>query len=177
MFDILSDEFDTMEERSREKRKLIEKAVSLDDPISSLKLGGFSVQSQDEKIGTIIRILQKKHLACVILEKAGKISGIFSERDILNKIVGFRLDLDTEPVQKYMTPNPECLHFEDSIAFALNKMTAGGFRHVPIVNNDLKTVAVVSMTDIINHLGEFYFNEVFNLPPKPLRRQNEVEGA
>ncbi len=177
MFDILSDEFDQMEERSKDRRKSIEKAISLDEPISSLSLGEFSVLSQDETLSRIIKILQDKHLACVILEKDDKISGIFTERDILNKVVGFRLELDKEPGYKYMTSNPETLCMEDLVAFALNKMTAGGFRHVPIVDANRKVVAVVSMTDIINHLGEFYFNEVFNLPPKPLRRQNEVEGA
>ncbi len=177
MFDILSDELNHMDERSQSRRKSIGKAVSLDDPISSLALGDFSVLSQDEKLSNIIKILQDEHLACVILENNDKISGIFSERDILNKIVGFRLDLKKESVLKYMTANPETLHMKDSIAFALNKMTAGGFRHVPIVDNNQKTVAVVCITDIINHLGEYYFNEIFNLPPKPTHRQDEAEGA
>ena len=76
-----------------------------------------------------------------------------------------------------MTHDPEILHHDDSIAFALNKMTDGGFRHVPIVHSKSKDFFVISMQDIINSIGDYYFDEILNLPPKPLRSTSQREGA
>ncbi len=177
MFDVLSDEYRQMDELSGKKEHFIEKAVSLEDPVSQLMDEEFSVISEDTSLSEVIRILQDKHLAAVVLEKEGKMTGIFTERDILTKVVGYRLDLDKEPVSKYMTADPDALHPEDSLAFALNKMTSGGFRHIPIIDESNKVLSVISMLAIINHLGHYYFDEVMNLPPKPVRRQEQAEGG
>ena len=77
-----------------------------------------------------------------------------------------------------MTNNPEILQSDDSIAFALNKMVDGGFRHVPIVHSKSKDIIyVISMQDIINSIGDYYFSDILNLPPKPLRSSSHREGA
>ncbi|MBT3252059.1 MAG: CBS domain-containing protein [Candidatus Marinimicrobia bacterium] len=177
MFDVLSDEYQQMDEISKKSKSKISNAVSLDDPISVLSGEDFAMVSEKTSLAKIIKILQDKHLACVVVEKKNVLTGIFTERDVLNKVVGYKLDLEKEVVSDFMTPKPTKLLLEDSIAFALNKMTDGGYRHIPIVNKAKKTVAVVSMQDVINHLGEFFFDEIINLPPKPLRRQHSVEGG
>ena len=76
-----------------------------------------------------------------------------------------------------MTNNPEILQSDDSIAFALNKMTNGGFRHVPIIHTKSKEIFVISMQDIINSIGDYYFADILNLPPNPLRSSSHREGA
>lgn len=177
MFDVLSDEYQQMEEISKKSKSKLSSAVSLDDPISSLSREDFAKVGENTSLAEIIKILQEKHLACVVIERKDVLIGIFTERDVLNKIVGYKLDLEKEKVSKFMTPTPDKLLLEDSIAFALNKMTDGGYRHIPIVNKAKKTVSVISMQDVINHLGDYFFDEIINLPPKPLRRQHSVEGG
>ena len=71
------------------------------------------------------------------------------------------------PIVDVMTPDPECLCFDDEIVFALNKMTVGGFRHVPILDEDGVPTAVVSMRDVVDHIVSYYSDEVFNLPATP----------
>ena len=77
-----------------------------------------------------------------------------------------------------MTANPESLRMTDSIAYALNKMSVGGYRHIPLVDNASAPVGVISVKDIINYIVRFFPKSIMNLPTLP--RQNytqEREGA
>ena len=64
-----------------------------------------------------------------------------------------------------MTVNPQTLRPEDELVYALNLMSVGGFRHVPIVNDNGQPVAVVSMRDIVEYIVSLYPDEVLKLPP------------
>ena len=122
--------------------------------------------------------MQDKRIGCVLVVRSGKLKGIFTERDVLTRVVGKGLDPATTAVRKLMTSNPESLRPTDSIAYALNKMSLGDYRHVPLVDNARVPVGVVSVKDIVNYLVGFFSKSVMNLPTMP--RQNytqEREGA
>ena len=93
------------------------------------------------------------------------------------KLAGKGFDYNEEIVDDYMTHSPESLRGRDSIAFALNRMTEGGFRHVPVMDDEGKPVAIVGVLDIVRHLAEFFSADVLNLPPTPLREQKSAEGG
>ena len=77
-----------------------------------------------------------------------------------------------------MTPDPECLTPGDRIAYALNKMSVGGFRHIPLVDEDGRPVGVVAMRNIVDFVVDLFPGEVLNLPPSPgLSISREREGA
>ncbi len=91
----------------------------------------------------------------VLVVQDGSLLGIFSERDLLMKI-GERYDeLADRPISEFMTPAPESLGGADPIAFALNRMDVGHFRHIPIVESEGPT-AMVSIRDILKHLADAY---------------------
>src|SRR5438132_1759135 len=64
--------------------------------------------------------------AMLVLDERGKLAGIFSERDLLLKVAGLHGELDGIRVADFMTPNPETVTPNDSLAFALHKMDIGG---------------------------------------------------
>ncbi|MBC8196739.1 MAG: CBS domain-containing protein [Candidatus Marinimicrobia bacterium] len=178
MFDIFDDELEQMfSDGKHDKQQKLNVAFSLHDPINLLPKYKFVSMTDDSPLIDVINKLQQYSMGCVLLENDNKISGIFTERDAMKKVLGQRLDLNNEIISKYMTPNPECLRLEDPIAFALNKMVSGGFRHVPLINNKRNPLGVLSMQSIINHLGEFFFDEIVNLPPKPIRGETSREGG
>ena len=76
-----------------------------------------------------------------------------------------------------MTPNPDTLRPEDSLAHALNHMYVRGYRHVPIVDASKKPVGFVSIRDVVNHLSVFFQKEILNVPPKPVRSMADREGG
>ena len=79
-------------------------------------------------------------VGCVMVVEQGKLVGIFTERDVLLKI-GADAATSGPPagVAKFMTPNPQTLRLDAKIAFAVQRMDLGGFRHIPIVSAEQRT--------------------------------------
>src|SRR5207244_12174706 len=77
--------------------------------------------------------------------------GIFSERDLLMKVAGQFSSYDAITVRDVMTPKPDSVTAEDTLAFAVHKMDVGGYRHVPVVDNGRPT-GVLSARDLLRHI-------------------------
>jgi len=123
--------------------------------------------------------LMKQHgMGCVLVEADRRLVGIFTERDVLFRVVGSGLEPARTPVSQVMTPDPETLTMRDELAWVLNLMAVGGFRHVPIVDDSGRPVAVFSVKHIVERLVEFFPHDVLNLPPHPGKNiAREREGA
>ena len=142
MYDIYDDELKEMYESKEKIGVTIDKGISPNDPLSSLTQEKFIVLNEQATLQDAITNMQKYHIGCILLENDHKITGIFTERDIVQNIVGNRHNLEKECVSDYMTKYPDVLHFQDPIAFALNKMIAGGYRHIPIGFFSLSTMGI-----------------------------------
>ena len=127
-------------------------------------------------VAKVMELMRDKRIGCVLVTRDGVLAGIFSERDVIVKIVGQQLDADA-PIDAYMTPNPESLGVNHAIAFALNRMSLGGYRHVPLVDAQQKPVGVVSVKDVVDYLVEHFAQGVYNLPPEPGVVPSSAEGA
>jgi CBS domain-containing protein len=101
--------------------------------------------------------------------KSGALVGIFTERDLLNRVAGKRLDWDAARVADYMTREPETLRPDDRIAWALHHMAVGGYRNVPLTDDRGRPVGLVSMKDIVDFIVDLFPAQVLNLPPDPHR--------
>jgi CBS domain-containing protein len=125
-----------------------------------------------------IEKMKSYRVGCVLVEEKRRLVGVFSERDVLNKVAGQALDIDRVKVSELMTADPECLTPDDGVAYALNKMNVGGFRHIPLVDESGKPVGVVAMRNIVDYIVQLFPEEVLNLPPSPLHTISHArEGA
>ena len=97
-----------------------------------------------------IRTMVQHGIGCLIVEQQGTLAGIFTERDVLNKI-SEELPLD-RPVSEFMTVSPTAIEPNDSIAYALHTMDLGGYRHLPIVDGEGKPIGIISVRDILRFL-------------------------
>lgn len=178
MPEIFDDEHQQMNERESHGEKEIPAAISVDDPLSSLDLEKMVTVRRGTAVKDAIRLFQSQAVACVLVVEDGKLEGIFTERDVIKKLVGKGLDHSKEIVDDYMTSAPDVLKEDDPVAYALNRMTDGGYRHVPVVDDHGKPTGVVGILDIVKYLAVYYSDEVLNLPPEPLRRpQERPEGG
>lgn len=140
------------------------------------------LHSRSDSVTEAIRAMQHEQRGCVLITEDGtsktRLIGIFSERDVLNRIVGRGRNPATLGLGEVMTADPESLPEEASVAWVLNMMAVGGFRHVPVVDSEGRPVFVVSVRDVVEFLVEFFPGEVLNLPPKfGAPRSLEREGA
>ena len=154
--------------------------VILSDTIGSLRLGPAIHRPQEATLREVIELMQREHIGCMLLTAAdGRLCGIFTERDLLMKVAGRGLDWQRERVAAYMTPNPETLRPDDRIVWALNLMSMGGYRHVPLTDREGRPVGVVSVKDIVEFIVDLFPEAVLNLPPDPHREpgSDDVGGG
>jgi CBS domain-containing protein len=152
------------------------RAAILETPISDLPLRDPILISATATVAAAVKSMNECHTGCMLVEQDGKLVGIFTERDVLTRDF-FRDDSHTVAVETVMTRNPETLAADNSIAFALNKMSVGGYRHIPIVEHDGTPVGVLSVRDIVDFLVELFPADVFNLPPSPNVIADSVDGG
>jgi len=97
--------------------------------------------------------MQQRRVGSILITGPnGKVQGIFTERDCLMKVVGAVPSLEAVTVADFMTKNPFRERPEASLAFALNLMSNGGFRHVPIVDQDDIPIGIISVKDVVEHI-------------------------
>jgi len=121
----------------------------------------------DAPVQEAVKVMNENRTGCVLVLADGELAGIFTERDVLTRIVGAGLDAAATPVRDVMTPDPEVLPATAAIAYALNTMSVAGFRHVPVVGADGRPLGVVSQRTLVNWVVELLPEDVLNLPPGP----------
>ena len=152
------------EEAQGPKRKQLDNRA-LRRPISDTRYPRQPVSFGPEApLGDVLDAMAEKRIGAVLIVEGGKISGIFAERDTLIKHI-YRCDDISRPVREFMTPNPDCLAPHDSIAFALNRMIHGGYRHIPLIDSEGAPLGLLSMRDVVGYIVSYFPSEVLNVPP------------
>ena len=120
-------------------------AVTLRDFMSS---GEVLTIEPTATLGDAARRMRSRNVgAAVVVDAAGAVSGIFTERDLLRAVADER-DPAKEVVQSYMTVDPVTLPPDHSPSEAAQLMSKGKFRHIPVVE-DGRLLGVVSIRDLV----------------------------
>ena len=85
----------------------------------------------------------------LIIDNAGTMQGILTERDLMTRVLAKRLDATTTPVTQVMTRNPRCVGPEMKVADAVVIMIERGFRHLPVVDPGGRVLGVFSARDAL----------------------------
>ncbi len=93
------------------------------------------------------RVMAERHIGAVLVAVDGRLQGIFTERDVLARVVAAGLDPDGTVLGAVMTPNPDTLAPNDKAMDALRRMTECGYRHLPVVDG-AQMVGIVSIRDL-----------------------------
>jgi CBS domain-containing protein len=126
-------------------------------------------------IREVFELLQQRRTGSALICRGGVLAGIFTERDALRLMAqGASLD---RPIEQVMVANPMALRRSDSVATAIRKMAAGGYRRLPIIDDQGRPVGLVKVSWIVRYLVEHFPHAVYNLPPEPQPLAHEREGA
>jgi CBS domain-containing protein len=140
--------------------------AALTTPVRELMLRAPLIVDADTPAVAVVDAMNDRHTGCALVQKEGALVGIFTERDVLRRLI-FREGNRSWTIESVMTPRPETLPPDATIAFALNKMSVDGYRHIPIVDDDDKPLGVVSIKDIVDYVVDFFPDDILNLPPDP----------
>jgi predicted transcriptional regulator len=101
-------------------------------------------------VAEAIRQMHQSETDCLVVCENDRLVGVFTDRDAFVKAVDKRLQLFK--VKDFMTADPVVLRRDDTLAVAIHKMAVGGFRHIPIVDEAQRPLAVVSAADVFRHI-------------------------
>jgi CBS domain-containing protein len=90
------------------------------------------------------------HVGAVgVIDREGRVAGIFTERDVLRKLALTKLDPETTPVRDLMTTPVEMATRETGPGEAMATMVERHFRHLPVADNDGKLLGILSIRNLL----------------------------
>ena len=161
--DDLDDEHDHLiddEELQEIRGAFLNDTIAALEPAEPICLGETATVAE-----AIACMLERRQAGVLIVDATGRLAGIFTERDVLTRVVGAGRDVTRTVLHDVMTANPEALSAADRIAYAVHSMSVAGYRTVPLIDADRRPVGVVTVSDVIRWLAHLYPEAVLNLPP------------
>lgn len=150
------------------------------EQVAHLDLSGFSsVTSGTSVRDALAQLRADGHNVCLITDGSNgetQLKGIFTDRDVLRKVVGSPETLDAD-IDTVMTQNPITVAPTSSAADALKLMDDNHFRNLPAVDEAGAIRGDMTHQSIIAFLADRYPVEVLNLPPQPDRFPRKAEGG
>lgn len=105
--------------------------------------------SKEMTVRAACRVMTEKKIGALLVLENDRIAGIFTERDALNKILSAGLDPDVTTLVQVMVCDPLTIGADKPLAYALYMMAEGGFRHVPVVDQNGAPLGMVSARDAL----------------------------
>lgn len=105
-------------------------------------------------VADAVQTLQGEQMGSVLVrDAAGRLVGIFTERDVLTRVLAADLNPEETRVDDVMTAEPETLEADATVAMALNKMHLGHYRHLPLVDDAGMPTGFVSIRDLVSYIA------------------------
>lgn len=136
----------------------------LNRPLGDLVTDNFVEVPPNRSVRDTVKACNEGGYHCAIVVSDGKVVGMFTERDVLLKLADDYEQRADAPISDFMTHDPVMLNIESPLAFALNRMMVGGYRHIPVCR-DGKLAGIVSVRDAVAYMVE-RFPEA--LPAEPV---------
>ena len=102
-----------------------------------------------EPVAAVVRKMRDLNLGAVLVVQGSRLGAIFSERDLLRRVVAEGRDPATTPVGEVATPNPVTVPATAPIRQCAELIREKGFRHLPVVDGDGRPVGILSTRDFL----------------------------
>jgi CBS domain-containing protein len=150
--------------------------VMRSERLKSLPFSNPACVPRGTSLEATLKVMREGRVGCVLVCEDDRLVGIFTERDVLNKLFGAPID-PSEAVDRFMTPDPKTLRESDRLGDAVRLMTEHGYRHIPLLDDEGRRAGLVSARDIVRYIAEHFPAEVVNLPPTLHQKFTTPEGA
>ena len=131
--------------------------------------------SASDSAASVLQLLRAQRTGAALICDGSRLVGILTERDGL-KLTARGADLSV-PVREVMTPDPTTISASATVGEAIRVMAQGGYRHLPIVDENNKPIGVVAVHGIVRYLVDHFPQTIYNLPPDPKAAPRQREGA
>ena len=129
----------------------IQKSIS-----ECISVSAFATVGPNEMVASAVEAMAKTDVDCALVIDGDKLVGIFTERDFLNRVSAANRDPATTPMREVMTTDVRTLQGDDCVTYAIDRMANGGFRNVPILDENGKPKAVLDVRVVMGHLVKVF---------------------
>ncbi|MCF6284424.1 MAG: CBS domain-containing protein [Candidatus Hydrogenedentes bacterium] len=105
--------------------------------------------SANDTIRQTVHYICERKTGAVVVKEGESVAGIFSERDLMHRVVNESLDIDLVTVREVMSPDPLSVNLEDKMSHAKALMFKSGVRHLVVVGKGDVFKGLISMRDLI----------------------------
>lgn len=120
--------------------------------VEIFKLETPSLMSASASVHDVLQVLKTmKSGAIMLVDEAKQLLGIFTDRDFIQNVAGKPMDRKAVPISTYMTENPIFASPHETVHEVYHKLSDGGFRHLPIVDEG-KILGMLSIKDFLDVL-------------------------
>lgn len=146
------------------------------DSVSRLEPSPALCIDANASIAEAVELMRREKTGCLLVTSGGRLAGMFSERDLLTRVLAKRQALSAS-VQSVMTTHPVTVGPKDPVRTAIRRMQSGGYRHLPVVDESGRPLGMLSARRVVHYLVEHFPALVFNQPPDPNHFPDTPEGA
>lgn len=139
------------------------------DSVSRLRPTAAWQLRPDQCVADAVELMRTKNVGCVLVCDGGRVLGIFTERDLMRRVLAPGQPLSMRLID-CMTPQPVTVDPKDSISVAIRRMIEGGYRHLPVVHDGMAQ-GILSVRRIVHYLVEHFPSTIHNLPPDMLGKE------
>ena len=125
----------------------------MEDNLSQLEREETITVQPDTPVIEVVRKMKNARSGCALVLDGDKLVGIFTEHDVLYGMFGGQARPQDIPVKELMSRNPETLRETESVAAALNKMSLGRYRHIPVSRKD-GSYSVTSIKSVLSYIAK-----------------------
>ncbi len=152
---------------------LLNDTINTLSPTEPVCLGGKTTVRE-----AVDRMLAARQPGVLVVDAQSRLIGIFTERDLLTRVVGKGLDPGATPLSTVMTRHPEALTPGDRVCYAVNRMSVAGYRTIPLVDGAGCPIGIVTVRDFIKWLAHLFPEAVLNLRPGDvIKRPHQVDAG
>lgn len=106
------------------------------------------------------RMIERKKGAVVVLKDGARLRGVFTERDVMTKIVAEGRDPSNTPLKDVMTTDVVILPASSSLDHAIRIMGKNGIRHLPVEDKDRNVIGMISLRHLLHEKVEMVVQEL-----------------
>ena len=123
-----------------------------EDTIAAIQFSPFIQVTAESSIHDALQALEESKSSSLLVVEGEKLVGIFTERDVLEKVADRLPQLSDKPVRDVMTSNPSVVYETDPVGTAVAAIAVAGHRHVPVLKIDGSVMGIVSPTRVLSFL-------------------------
>ena len=128
------------------------------------------------KVSDAVEVMQRNKVGCLVVVASGELRGIFTERDLLVRVLAEESGLDGD-LRDVMTPDPCVAGIDEPIHLVLARMRGKGLRHLPVLDAAGRPVGTISIKRAVHFLCAHLPQAIYNLPPEPDQFPARAEGG